>query len=542
MMRLLLKGLGLVLATLILHLILIQPNHPAAMTWGALRLFPLELPFIVLALIALPAKSAFTIALRGALAVALVVIAVLKVADFALFTAFGRAFNPLIDVHLIEAGFRLSAGAVGLVPAIAGAVVAVCLPFIAGFAIWWATGRWAEIEVPPKVSATFAIASLAALGIVIAEIGAARRAWALPIDPPGAAFTFRVALERATTYRALLADLENFRIAAETDRFDGAENLLDVLDGRDVLIVYVESYGRTSFDNPLYAPTHLETLRQAEEKLDDAGLAMVSGWLTAPISGGQSWLAHGTLASGLSTGNQARYAAMLASPRRTLFHLAAQAGYHTAAVMPAIVLPWPEANLLGFQRVYAAADLGYQGQPFNWVTMPDQYTLSVFDRLFPGGEDPLFAQIALISSHAPWVPIPEMIDWDDVGDGTIFDQWATSGDPPSVVWRDRDRVRDQYRQSIDYALEVAFDHTARNADKDRLVIVLGDHPPAAFVSQIESFDVPIHVIGSPELIEAVADWEWTAGLIPNARTPVWSMEAFRDRFLRAFSSDPPAET
>ena len=35
------------LATLVLHLVLIQPNHPAAMAWDALLLFPLELPVIL---------------------------------------------------------------------------------------------------------------------------------------------------------------------------------------------------------------------------------------------------------------------------------------------------------------------------------------------------------------------------------------------------------------------------------------------------------------------------------------------------------------
>ena len=45
----------LALATLILDLVLIQPNHPNALTWGALRLFPLELPVIIAALLVLPA-------------------------------------------------------------------------------------------------------------------------------------------------------------------------------------------------------------------------------------------------------------------------------------------------------------------------------------------------------------------------------------------------------------------------------------------------------------------------------------------------------
>jgi hypothetical protein len=128
------------------------------------------------------------------------------------------------------------------------------------------------------------------------------------------------------------------------------------------------------------------------------------------------------------------------------------------------------------------------------------------------------------------------VDWDAVGDGTIFDRWANSGDTPAEVWSDQNRVRDQYRQAIDYALEVSFDYLARTADADRLVIVLGDHPPAAFVSQIENRDVPIHMIGSPEAIEAIGGFGWIEGLVPDAATPVWPMADFRDRFVAAFSN------
>ena len=95
----------------------------------------------------------------------------------------------------------------------------------------------------------------------------------------------------------------------------------------------------------------------------------------------------------------------------------------------------------GFDAIYNADDLGYQGQPFNWVTMPDQFTLAAFERLELSRPDraPLVAQIALVSSHAPWVPVPELLPWDTLGDGQEFDQWALSGDPPEVVWRDHDR-------------------------------------------------------------------------------------------------------
>ena len=152
---------------------------------------------------------------------------------------------------------------------------------------------------------------------------------------------------------------------------------------------------------------------------------MRSGFLTAPTQGGQSWLSHASFASGLWINDQSRYQAYLASGRRGLFHHAQAAGFRTAAVMPAITRPWPEALRMGFDRVLAAGDLGYRGQPFNWVTMPDQFTLAATDRLLRApGAAPLFAQIALISSHAPWVPVPRMVAWDQVGDGRVFDAMA----------------------------------------------------------------------------------------------------------------------
>ncbi|SFZ85678.1 hypothetical protein SAMN02983003_2846 [Devosia enhydra] len=527
---------ALLVSALIIDLVLIQPNHPDAMTWGALRLFPLELPVILLTMIALAGTGWLVRAVRAVLVVVLVVIAVLKVADYGMFIAFNRPFNPLIDIHLVEAGLRLLSGTIGQVQATAIGIAAAITPFVLAWLLWWATGRWSRVVTPPAVRGVAVIGVVLASGLAIAEIGQARRAWTLPFSPPGAAFTARVGIERIEIYRALLADLEDFRKAADADPFPQTAGLFDRLEGADVLVIFVESYGRASIDNPLYAPTHRATLERFETGIAETGLGMRTGWLTSPISGGQSWLAHATLASGLRVDNQARYSAMLASPRHTLFHLANDAGYRTAAVMPAITLPWPEARLLGFQQEMPAAALGYKGDPFNWITMPDQFTLEAFDRLTAGEDLRRFTQIALISSHAPWTPVPQMVPWDEIGDGTIFNQWANSGDPPSVVWRDQDRVREQYRLTIDYALEAVLDYVRRHAEDDRVTIILGDHPPVAWVSGVAGGDVPIHMIGPPERLAAIADWGWTEGLIPGPDAPVWPMEAFRDRLISAYSS------
>jgi hypothetical protein len=522
--------LRLVLATLVLDLVLIQPNHPDALTWGALRLFPLELPVIIAALVALPAR--WTRWPRRILVVLLVSLVVIKLADFASFAAFNRGFNPVVDLNLVRSAWELVSGALG-VPLAAGALaVAVFALAAIGWALAWSLRQWAKVEPRAPWRGAIAVAAVAFGFVAVADV----RRWSLPFDPPGAAFTARVAQDRALGYSRTVRDLREFRAAAASDPFLAAPPDLARLGGRDVILAFVESYGRASMDNPLYAPTHTATLRRLEGMVPD-GTVIRSGWLTAPMVGGQSWLAHSSVAAGLSVSDQTRYRTFVISGRRTLYHIASAAGYRTVAVMPAVVRDWPEAGAMGFDQILAAGDLGYRGQPFNWVTMPDQFTLTAFDRIVRAtATEPIFAQIALISSHAPWVPVPEMLAWEEIGDGTEFDAVATSGDPPDVVWRDQDRVREQYRLAIDYALQAITGYVAKEAGPMPLFIILGDHQSAPFVSQGDSFDVPIHLIGPAEIMEAFDGWGWTPGMVPHADLAPWPMERFRDAFLTAVSS------
>ena len=528
----------LALSAVFLHLVLIQPNHPAAMTWGALSSFALEWPLLLLALPVIGDGRAGRL-LRAVLTLTLTVIVVLKAADFGMFTAFTRGFNPVGDMPLIAAAFRLTWGSIGLLPAIAAVLGVAALMIAIAACLWWAMGVWARLSLPRPAQFASGLAAFVALGLAVADVGSIMARWPVPFNAPGTAFTARVGLERAFLVRDTLADLRTFNDLARADPFAARGGLLDRID-RDVLVVFVESYGRTSMDTPFYAQQHRPLLERATQDLRDAGLAMQSAYLTSPTHGGQSWLAHATFANGMRVDGQARYQAALASGRETLFHIAARSGFHTAAVMPAITLDWPEAAFMGFETVLPAADLGYRGLPFNWVTMPDQFTLAALDRLLreaPSDRN-LFAQVALISSHAPWVPIPRLVPWEDLGDGTVFDEMAQSGDRPEVVWRDHDRVRDQYRQSITYALETLVAYAIRHADDPPLLIVLGDHQAAGFIALDERPDVPVHLIGPPDLLAQVADWGWTPGLIPTDSAPILPMEAMRDLLLSGFSTQP----
>lgn len=534
------------LAVLLLHLALIQPNQSAALTWDTVRLLPLELPILLLVL-PLIGDARLGRVLRGGLAVVLTLLVMLNVADLAMFLAFGRGFNPVGDLPLVLAGFNLLSGSVGASLAVLAYVGAGMGLVALGLALWWAMRVWAR--VPVQAAPAWIQRTAWGMALLLAGVGAlqatAIMGRTLPVDVPGSAFATQAAVERVRSVLRTLDDLQAYRRLAEDDPFKARDGLLDRID-RDVIVVFIESYGRASVERLPYAPTTQAILAKAERDLAAQGFAMRSGYVSSSTRGGQSWLAHATFAKGLRADDQVRYQALLASGREGLFHIAQRSGFQTAAVMPAITMAWPEGRLMGFDRILAAADLGYQGKPFDWVTMPDQFTLAAFDRLVrqqegknqEGRRRKLFAQVVLISSHLPWVPVPRMIAWDAVGNGHIFNDMATAGDPPDVVWRDRDRVFDHYRRSVAYALEAVFGYASRLGVEKPLIVVLGDHQPVGFVAQEDRADVPVHIIGPAGLVAPTKDWGFVPGLIPPETLAPLPMEELRALFVRSYSSAP----
>jgi hypothetical protein len=116
--------------------------------------------------------------------------------------------------------------------------------------------------------------------------------------------------------------------------------------------------------------------------------------------------------------------------------------------------------------------------------MPDQFTLSRFQDWERAREDrkPVMAEIALLSSHAPWTPVPTLIDWSTVDDGSIFNAQASSGDAADVVWQDRARVMRHFRESAEYVVQTLMSYVAEFGDDDLVLLILGDHQPMPFVT------------------------------------------------------------
>jgi hypothetical protein len=171
--------------------------------------------------------------------------------------------------------------------------------------------------------------------------------------------------------------------------------------------------------------------------------------------------------------------------------------------------------------------------------MPDQYTFSRFERTEHATRDrqPVMAEITLVSSHAPWEPIPRLVDWKDIGDGSVFNGMATAEDPPqAILTRPPGRVHTDYRAAIEYSLSSLVSYVENYGDNNLVLIFLGDHQPSPIVTGYGvSHDVPITILTQDRsVLNRISSWGWQEGLKPGTQAPVWRMDAFRDRFLNAF--------
>jgi Sulfatase len=523
-------------------------NLPAAFSgfgwpWLGAAALEVTLAFALLALVPpLRAGGPGRLA-AGVMALATTLVVGSKIAELALRESLGRPLNPLLDLQLARSLVDLLTETLGGVLGCLGIAGLALLPFLV-FAGAWAALRATQRALERRFArhATLA-ASAVLLGLFAVQHMAPQALGPHRLVSDHASVTLLAQWRRAAAAQASLQSLQG-AIARDRFRTMPAERLLARLGGADVLLMFVESYGRSALELPRYASTLVPTLDAFDERLAGHGLLAASGWLTSPTVGGQSWLAHGTFESGLWLPDQAHYEALVHSERLTLTRAFARAGYRTVAIKPAITRPWPEGERLGFAAIYAAADLGYAGKPYNWVTMPDQYTLAGLERAERAkSAQPLFAEVSLISSHAPWTPIaPVLEDWSMIADGSVFSAWADDGDPPEVVWRDSERVREQYARALDYVLRVLASYAANFVDQNTLLILVGDHQPAPLLTgEGAARDVPIHVIsGDPELLAPFEAWGFTPGMRPEPGAAASPMDAFRDFFLDAFTAPADA--
>jgi hypothetical protein len=501
-------------AVLLVWFVLVLPERLSRLTPVGLLRIPLEGLVLVGLAVLLPWRWGRGIAtVAGAV---LGLLTVVRIVDLGFRDALYRPVNPVGDWRLIPATVDWLQEAYGpgwAAAAVVGAVVSVVLVPVA---VTLSVVRVLRAAAHRRRISAGAAASLGVVWLVSAVVGLQLAPY-VPVASRGAA---ELATQQVRDAARNLGDRSVFRAELAADdpwsRVPATE-LLTGLRGKDVVLVFVESYGRVAVHDSPVAPDIRALLDAGTETLRAAGFTSRSAFLTSPTFGAASWLDRFTLPAAF-----------------------ARAGWRTVVQVPSNRNPWPEGRAFyGFDEDHDRTDVGYEGPSFSYAAMPDQYTLAAFERLeLAPGHAPVMAEIDLVSSHQPWTPLPRLLDWDDLGDGSVFDGMQDAGPAPADVAGDDDRTTALYGQSIEYSLSslISFVTTFHAQDDDLVLVMVGDHQPISVVSGADaSRDVPITILAAdPAVLDRTASWGWDDGMLPSQDAPVWRMDAFRNRFLTAF--------
>jgi hypothetical protein len=318
------------------------------------------------------------------------------------------------------------------------------------------------------------------------------------------------------------------------------ESTLATVSGADVLLVFIESYGAVSYDNPDFVRALAPSRAALGADIDATHRGVVSAFVESPTFGGSSWLAHVSLLTGVEVRNEDTNVRLMAQSRDTLVTAFARGGYRTVAAMPGNSHPWPEGGFYRFDEIYNRPDLDYRGPQFGWWPVPDQFTLARIDslELARRNRPPVFLFVPMISTHAPFGPTaPYQPDWERLLTASPYEDAAAThalAQKPDLL-----NMGPSYVNAVAYTYASIGGYLRQRAGRDFVMIVIGDHQPAAAVSgEGASWDVPVHIIASrTALLQRLEAHGFHSGLAPD-RAAIGPMHTLLPILLDAFGGAP----
>ena len=519
---------------------LLAPDQAWQFTPAAFVRIPLEgLVLVAVALVLPPRPRRIVAAAAGIL---LGVLTFAKILNIAFYEFADRAFNPVYDWVSIGPALGVVRDAIGplgtdIVLAVLGLgiILLVC-------AITAATIHITTVAARHRRASVRGLAALTAVWAVCAGLSLQL----IPGFPVASTSAAGLAVAQVRATQTAFRDQRLFEQTIHSPDPQAsipAAGLLTGLRGKDVIIAFVESYGQVSVQGTTFSPGIDAVLRQANSSLAHTGWSTQSAWVNAPSYGGTSELAHSTLQAGVWVNSTQRYAELIGTSRFTLSGAFHKAGWRTVNDSPSDGPSWATGkDFYHFDQILTRFNTGYHGPTFSYSPMPDQYTLADFQRqeLAPGHK-PVMAEIDLTSSHWPWAPLPTMVPWNEVGDGSIFDPMPARSESRITVERSASLERQFYAKSMRYSLQALTSWVTELNDPNLVLIMLGDEEPDTPISTPgrTSHELPISIIArDPSVFRQIASWRWQDGLLPGRYAPLEQMSAFRNQFLGAFSAAP----
>ncbi len=107
-----------------------------------------------------------------------------------------------------------------------------------------------------------------------------------------------------------------------------------LLEGRDIYLIIIESYGRTLLTQDAHRELMEPFFKESEGFLQSRGYYVYSNFLDSPTTGGRSWLADATLWTGVRIDSQSLYDEMSGSGIKNLMAYTEEAGYYRYLTAP----------------------------------------------------------------------------------------------------------------------------------------------------------------------------------------------------------------
>jgi hypothetical protein len=523
----LIAALALLNASLSFHNIWPTP----AIGWAGELSLEFALILLLLALLRQRRGSVPRVLIRAA-AVAWIVLTIGHYADVTTPALYGRDINLYWDLRYMPDVARMVAAAAPLWLTAAIVIGGIAVLSLLYFVFHWALVRVVVGLDDRRVRMALGGVALAAIVLFAAQhVSTALPAVPLFATPVTETYARQVKLVAgAMSASTTLPPSPSF--AADLSRTQGA----------DVFLVFVEAYGAVAYERPDIAPFLTAPRSGLETAIHDTGRRVVSAFVDSPTFGGSSWLAHISLMSGIEVRDPETNARLMTENRDTIVTTFSHAGYRTLALMPGLRQRWPEGSFYGFDETYGAARLDYRGPEFGWFAIPDQFTLARIDTLEVdrAPRPNLFVFYPTISTHFPFSPTPPyQPDW-----GRMFD--AHPYDGPSIVRAyakqpDWTHFAPGYVDAVAYTYATLAGYLRKQRGRDIVLVVIGDHQPAAAVSgEGASWSVPVHVVSSRDaILDRLLARGFHTGLVP-ARPVLGRMHALLPILLDAFGRQPSA--
>ena len=527
-----LRWVGLLVALVLLNSALTFVNVWPTLNVRATAALSVEAALLVLGVVLIHRRGgSLSGVARRWWAVVWVLLVAGRYVDVSTRSLYGRSVNLYWDFKLLPdvgAMFAFVADPLILAGVVAGVVLG---PLLVYLPLRWAIGQVADAAADrPARRVLLATSALVLAVFALQQVD--RRV------VPGAQFAPPVALAYVGEGIELFREATGLahRVLPPPPEIDSD---LSRVEGADVFILFLESYGATSWDRPEFREALLAARARFEADIVDTGRDVVSAFVESTTFGGESWLAHISLLSGTEVRDPDINMRLMAERRDTLITAFSRQGYSTTAVMPGLQNRWPEGAFYGFDQIYGTRELDYRGPSFGWWDITDQYALARMDALViaPQPRPPAFVFLPTISTHAPFTPSPPyQPDWARALTDTPYDPEALAR-----AWSgpaDWTNLGPGYAKSLVYVYQTLGGYLRFRGDRDFVMVIVGDHQPPALVSgEGAPWDVPVHVVTSRTgVLDRLQRHGFRAGLTPH-RPVLARMDALTQILLDAFG-DP----